>query len=80
MPKPIALTDEQMAAIWAAAYPVPPDRRAPFLEMCACELAKLPAIGDGAVHRVVTRVQRLYLDPPLSTEEDLPPLIRVASR
>jgi hypothetical protein len=35
------------------------------LEHCACEIAKLPVGGDGAVHRCIMAVQRLYLDPPL---------------
>jgi hypothetical protein len=61
---PIHLTDEQISALFAAAHPLPPDSRSAFLEHCARELAALPAIGDGAVHRVVMATQRLYFDPP----------------
>jgi hypothetical protein len=65
--KPIALNDDQMSALLAASYPLPPDSRSAFLEHCARELARLPVIGDGAVHRVVMNVQRLYFDAPLET-------------
>jgi hypothetical protein len=34
------------------------------LEACARELAQLPEVGDGAVHRTIMRVQRLYFDLP----------------
>jgi hypothetical protein len=70
--QPLALTDEQMSALLAAAHPLPPDSRSAFLETCACELAKLPAIGDGALHRVVMAVQRQYFDPPDLSHEYAP--------
>lgn len=66
---PIALTNEQLSAILAAAHPLPRDPRSAFLERCARELAALPAIGDGAVHRVVSEVQRAYFDPPVLSRE-----------
>jgi hypothetical protein len=43
---------------------LPPASRSAFLEHCARELALLPAVGDGAVHRVVRELQRLYFEPP----------------
>jgi hypothetical protein len=61
---PLCLTDEQMSALLAASHPLPPDSRSAFLEHCARELAQLPMVGDGALHRVVMAVQRLYFDPP----------------
>jgi hypothetical protein len=61
---PIALSEDQMLAVLAASHPLPPHLRSAFLETCARELANLPAIGDGAVHRVVMAAQRLYFDPP----------------
>jgi hypothetical protein len=65
---PICLTDDQISALFAAAHPLPPASRSAFLEHCARELAQLPELGDGAVHRVVMSVQKLYFDPPdLST-------------
>jgi hypothetical protein len=59
----INLSDAQMSALLAASYPLPPQSRSAFLEACARELAQLPELGDGAVHRVVMQVQRLYFDP-----------------
>jgi len=61
---PICLSDEQMSALLAASHPLPPDSRSAFLEHCARELARLPIVGDGALHRVVMQVQRQYFDPP----------------
>ena len=72
--EPIALTDEQMSAVLAASYPLPPDRRSAFLEHVARELARAPMLGDGAVHRVVAEVQRIYFDVP-----DLGRVFRVIS-
>jgi hypothetical protein len=50
--------------VLAASHPLPPDRRSAFLEACARELANLPMLGDGAVHRVVSAVQARFFDPP----------------
>jgi hypothetical protein len=61
---PIRLSDEQMSALLAASHPLPPDSRSAFLEHCAQELARLPIVGDGALHRVIMQVQREYFDPP----------------
>lgn len=60
---PLQLDDRQMDALLAAAHPLPPDRRSAFLAACAQELAKLPAIGDGSVHRIVMAVQRQFWRP-----------------
>jgi len=65
---PICLSDEQMSALLAASHPLPPNSRSAFLEHCARELARLPIVGDGVLHRIVMQVQREYFDPPdLST-------------
>ena len=64
MTRPIHLSDDQMSAVWAASHPLAPSVRSAFLADVARELAALPAIGDGAVHRIVTLVQRKYFDPP----------------
>jgi len=61
---PIRLSDEQMSALLAASHPLPPDSRSAFLEHCARELARLPMVGDGVLHRVIMQVQRQYFDPP----------------
>jgi hypothetical protein len=61
---PIALTEPQMCALLAASYPLPPQSRGPFLEACAREIANLPELGDGALHRMIVRLQKMYFDPP----------------
>ena len=61
---PIALTDEQMDSVLRAAAPLEPQDRSAFLEDLARELAALPDIGDGALHRVIMSVQRKHWDPP----------------
>jgi hypothetical protein len=65
---PIALSDEQLAAVMAAAQPLAFADRSAFLEDVAAALAVLPSIGDGIVGRVVREVQSKYfrpeLDPP----------------
>jgi hypothetical protein len=35
-----------------------------FLKDIAAELAALPMLGDGAVHRAIVTVQRRHFDPP----------------
>ena len=61
---PIALSEAQMLAVLAASYPLPPDLRSTFLEHCAREIANLPELGDGVLHRTIVRVQKEYFDPP----------------
>ena len=61
---PIALSEPQMCALLAASYPLPPTARAAFLEACAKEIAAMPELGDGALHRTIVRVQKMYFDPP----------------
>jgi hypothetical protein len=43
---------------------LPPAARSAFLEHCAREIASLPELGDGVLHRMIVRVQRMYFDPP----------------
>jgi len=61
---PVRLSDEQMSALLAASHPLQPESRSAFLEHCARELARLPIVGDGALHRVIMQVQREYFDLP----------------
>jgi hypothetical protein len=63
-PPPIALSEAQMCALLAASQPLPPQSRGPFLEACAREIANLPELGDGVLHRTIVRVQKLYFAPP----------------
>jgi hypothetical protein len=62
--KPIALSEAQMLALLAASHPLPVAARSVFLEHCAREIANLPELGDGALHRTIVRVQRMFFDPP----------------
>jgi hypothetical protein len=50
--------------VLAASYPLPPAARSAFLEHCPREIANLPELGDGVLHRTIVRVQRMYFDPP----------------
>jgi hypothetical protein len=61
---PISLSDEQMSAVLRAAAPLEQRDRVACLEEVARELARLPEVGDGALHRVIMTVQRKHFDPP----------------
>jgi hypothetical protein len=67
----VALSDAQMSAVIAASFPLPPESRSAFLAACAVELAKLPAIGDGAVHPIIRLFRRPVAEtsPLISTRE-----------
>ena len=71
-PPPIALTEAQMCALLAASYPLPPAARPAFLEACAKEIANLPELGDGVLHRTIVRVQRMFFDPPVLDSGRMP--------
>jgi hypothetical protein len=61
---PISLSDSELAAIMNAASALQPHARDRFLRDIAAELAALPMLGDGAVHRAIVVVQRRHFDPP----------------
>jgi hypothetical protein len=71
-PKPIALSEAQMLALLAASYPLPAPARPAFLEACAKEIAALPELGDGVLHRTIVRVQRMFFDPPVLESGRMP--------
>jgi hypothetical protein len=56
------LTEAQMCALLAASYPLPPPARTAFLEHCAREIANLPELGDGVLHRSDTTEHRSLAD------------------
>jgi hypothetical protein len=64
MPRPIALTDSQLAAVTAAAQPLAPADRSAFLEAVAAAL-RGREVGDGAVYLAISEVQRKFRDPPI---------------
>jgi len=53
----IRLTDSELDAVMAAARPIAVERRDAFLQDVAAELAALPMLGAGAVHRAIAMVQ-----------------------
>jgi hypothetical protein len=55
---PLKLTDSEMAIVFDAARPLQVQDRDAFLQAVATQLAALPHLGDGAVHRVCAEVQR----------------------
>jgi hypothetical protein len=62
--KPIHLSDDELTAVMNACRPLQPRDRDQFLKDIAAELASLPMLGDGAVHRAIVSVQRRHFDPP----------------
>jgi hypothetical protein len=69
MPAPIALTDAQLTAVFAAAHPLAVRDRDAFLLDLAVALQGQENLGDGTVFRLIREVQRRHFDPPLSTDE-----------
>jgi hypothetical protein len=61
---PIHLSDDELTAVMNACRPLQPRDRDQFLKDIAAELASLPMLGDGAVHRAIVKVQRRHFDPP----------------
>jgi hypothetical protein len=60
----LALTDELMAMVMDLAAPLPPSRRSVFLQELTAELAKLPELGPGNVHRAGVEIQRRHMINP----------------
>jgi hypothetical protein len=60
---PLALSDEQLGAIVAAAQPIAPVDRAAFLEAIAAAL-RGRVIGDGSVYLAIAEAQRRYRGAP----------------
>ena len=64
MSTPISLTDSELEAIMTAARPLQVHQRDAFLRDIATELAALPVIGNGVLHRIITTVQRRHFNVP----------------
>ena len=62
--KPLALTDDQLAAVLRAASPLLPVDRSPFLEAVAARLSECSELGDGVIGRICAEVQRKFWNPP----------------
>jgi hypothetical protein len=64
---PLALSDEQMSAVLAAAEPLAPSDRSQFLQALADALRNEPMIGDGVLARTIRHVIRPFFRPPTGT-------------
>jgi hypothetical protein len=77
---PIALTDDQLSAVYSAAQPLDVADRGPFLQAVAAALRNRAEPGDGDVHRAIRAVQRLYFRAPLDTAHAPVPLRKMGRR
>ena len=76
---PLALTDDQLSAVYAAAQPLEVADRDPFLQAVAAALSNHTDPGDGDVHRACREAQRRFFDPPFDTAHP-PALLRKIGR
>jgi hypothetical protein len=60
----LALSDDQLATVMAAAAPLAANDRSRFLEAVADRLTGVAEPGDGLVARVCRETQRTHFDPP----------------
>lgn len=60
----LGLSDHELDAVMAAARPLRPKDRDPFLRDVAAELANQRERGPGVIYRVVRETQRKFFDPP----------------
>ena len=72
MPGPLALTDEQYAAVCQACEPLLPADRSAFLVALAQLLSSETTIGDGTVARAIRSLQREFWRPPLNPTNSAP--------
>ena len=64
MSGPIPLSAAQLSAVYRAAAPIDPDRRAEFLQRVADELQRTLDLGDGQLYRVLRDAQVAIISPP----------------
>jgi hypothetical protein len=62
--KPFGLADAELQLIKAAAQPLQPHQRAPFLAAVVEAFVAEPERGVGVLHRICARTQRQFFDPP----------------
>ncbi len=68
MTRPLALTDQQYAAVCQACEPLLPADRDAFLRALAHVLQGEVEIGDGTVTRAIRSLQREFWRPPASAK------------
>jgi hypothetical protein len=57
---PLSLSDDEFAAVQAAAAPVHVRQRDAFLKALATELERHPVVGPGLVHRCAAELQKRF--------------------
>jgi hypothetical protein len=60
MPMPLSLSDDEYAAVQAAAAAIHPLQRDAFLKALAVELERHPVVGPGLVHRCAAELQKTF--------------------
>jgi hypothetical protein len=73
----LSLSDDEFAAVQAAAAPIHPMQRDAFLQALATELEKHPVVGPGLVHRLAADLQRQFGVEAHSTTSHTAELSRV---
>jgi hypothetical protein len=71
MPKPLALSDEELTIIMNVCAPLQPQERSAFLGKLADHLRGAPEIGPGGLHRLVRELLRHTWRPPEVTRESV---------
>jgi hypothetical protein len=64
LPRPIAVSDEQLSAIMRAVEPLQPLERSAFLAALAPLLRGRNDVGDGELHRLIRELLRQTWHPP----------------
>jgi hypothetical protein len=67
-PRPLALSDEQMDAVFRACAPLTYVDRSRFLLALADRLRHEPELGDGAIYKAIRELQKQHWRPPSETE------------
>ena len=58
---PLSLSDDEYAAVQAAAAPIHPLQRGAFLQALAVELERHPVVGPGVVDRCAAALQKTFV-------------------
>jgi hypothetical protein len=64
LPRPIAVSDQQLSAIMNACEPLQPMERSAFLAALAHQLSGYSDVGDGELHRLIRELLRQTWRPP----------------
>jgi hypothetical protein len=64
MPKPVSLSDEQLAAVMRTCAPLQPSERSELLTRLADRLRAVPEVGDGQLFRLLRDLVHQTWRPP----------------